>query len=644
MRKLFVLMLCCFAGFLFVSCGGGGNNGESSGESCETSFDCPLGQTCSGGRCVKPGEGGSGEGGSGGEFPDGGNGGSEGGNSGSSDSDSETNDSDSDSDSTNADDKPITGPCELGDTQKCEYQGPAGTENVGQCKASIRACKEDGSWGRCEGEVLPVTETGDLCSNGIDDDCDGMIDNGKDDICTGGTPVENEDTDEEIDDSDVEHCDTVCVGPGLIENDGCKPAMTSEAEANLCNGQDDDCDGKIDEGCPCTPGTTQSCFSGKPANRGIGTCHDGTMTCKVPSTRALKGDWGDSDCIGDIKPTKDICNKTDDNCNGCADEGLCCSPKIDCTYDIGTAKPFVEKIIDGKKIYDPENEYKDADNVKWEWTLTKGACDIVLNTTSFKTKGAKTEADLAGDGAESAVVSGVGLSQFKVKFMLSGTYNLNLKVTREGEDPLVCNWPLKVESDGLRVELCWDTAKTIDVDLHMGKNDVTTAWDNSSECYWRNCDTSRTYSGTSPSWNYGNTINSDPNDNGAEKSMPNPRLDLDNRGQGLKPENINLDNPNVGDAFKVLVYHYSGSENVSRPVVNIYCGGTPMATFGGIQTADGGFTYNDNTKEFNNHDSWKVVEVTWLGEDPEHPEKDQCELAPNDTIINEGFPSSYTDW
>jgi hypothetical protein len=62
-----------------------------------------------------------------------------------------------------------SGMCKDGDVQPC-YSGPAGTQNVGVCKAGQAVCK-DGAWGACEGEVLPVAAD-DVC-DGVDSDCDG---------------------------------------------------------------------------------------------------------------------------------------------------------------------------------------------------------------------------------------------------------------------------------------------------------------------------------------------------------------------------------------------------------------------------------------------------------------------------------------
>lgn len=86
---------------------------------------------------------------------------------------------DTDSDTGSSD--PVTGSCEPGKIQQCEYNGPAASIGVGICKAAERRCKEDGTWGPCIGEVLPVLEIGEaLCSDGLDNDCNGIADDGTD--------------------------------------------------------------------------------------------------------------------------------------------------------------------------------------------------------------------------------------------------------------------------------------------------------------------------------------------------------------------------------------------------------------------------------------------------------------------------------
>lgn len=66
--------------------------------------------------------------------------------------------------------------CRLGTTERC-YAGPAQTEGAGICRAGSRQCNGT-SWGDCAGQVLPAA--GERCGDGVDNDCDGLID---DDTC-----------------------------------------------------------------------------------------------------------------------------------------------------------------------------------------------------------------------------------------------------------------------------------------------------------------------------------------------------------------------------------------------------------------------------------------------------------------------------
>ena len=49
----------------------------------------------------------------------------------------------------------------------------SGTAGVGTCTQGTQTCASNGQWGACEGQVIP---TGEVCGNGLDDNCDGMVD------------------------------------------------------------------------------------------------------------------------------------------------------------------------------------------------------------------------------------------------------------------------------------------------------------------------------------------------------------------------------------------------------------------------------------------------------------------------------------
>jgi hypothetical protein len=68
-------------------------------------------------------------------------------------------------------------------TQRC-YDGPPNTMNKGVCKPGMQTCI--GALGSCDGQVTPAAV--ENCFNDLDDDCDGVVNNGCPDHVTTGTP------------------------------------------------------------------------------------------------------------------------------------------------------------------------------------------------------------------------------------------------------------------------------------------------------------------------------------------------------------------------------------------------------------------------------------------------------------------------
>lgn len=72
--------------------------------------------------------------------------------------------------------------CHAGDVREC-YSGPDGTSGVGICAGGHQKCSlEGGTWGACENEQTPLAE---VCGDGLDNDCNGKIDEG----CVGPPPA-----------------------------------------------------------------------------------------------------------------------------------------------------------------------------------------------------------------------------------------------------------------------------------------------------------------------------------------------------------------------------------------------------------------------------------------------------------------------
>ena len=67
--------------------------------------------------------------------------------------------------------------------QDC-YDGPVGTAGVGMCASGTQACI--GILGTCNGQIVPAAK--EDCSNDLDDDCDGKVNNTCPDTLSVGVP------------------------------------------------------------------------------------------------------------------------------------------------------------------------------------------------------------------------------------------------------------------------------------------------------------------------------------------------------------------------------------------------------------------------------------------------------------------------
>jgi hypothetical protein len=471
----------------------------------------------------------------------------------------------------------------------CSCAQPTGLGDSGTDAASLDAARSDGETDAARADA----------SDAADDDA--AID--------AGTDATRADTG--TDDAGPLSCDPGC---GAIENCGA---------SHDGNGIDDDCDDAVDEHCACTPGTARACFPGAPLRRGIGACADGTMVCGADH---LYGP-----CEGGAFPVAETCNGADDDCDGTIDDGLTtCATALLCPGSERAAPlnphPLLGSLIDGGHA------------TAWSWTVT---CPSTVTTCPTP------------DDPSARDTS--------IYLLASGNYRVHLDVVLDDGSTNACDWVVYARGGGLRVEMDWDTEGSghgdTDVDLHLHRRSIApgettgeTDFFTADDCYYLTCKAS-TYGYDSGAlaarWALASTpdlsvCESSPGGEGALwtdfGACYNPRLDVDviscdgavtdpTAGGFCAPENINIDDPPLGEPYRIWVNYYSqhSYSGDTHPSVNVYCWGELRGTFQGATLTQG-----DETTSARTHDSWWVADVIFEEDECGRP---SCRIQPLGAVM-----------
>ena len=208
--------------------------------------------------------------------------------------------------------------CDSGDS--CYTDGDEDGYGSGTSTSTDLDCADAGEAsveGDCDDSDADVNPGEDELCNGVDDDCDGDVD--EDDALDASTWYDDSDSDGY---GDASASSSACDQPTGTVSDATdcddSDADTYPGADEYCDGHDDDCDGDVDEDDAVDASTW---YEDSDAD-GYGNTASTETACSAPSGY-VSDDTDCDDTDADISPAgTEACNADDDDCDSTVDEGV----------------------------------------------------------------------------------------------------------------------------------------------------------------------------------------------------------------------------------------------------------------------------------------------------------------------------------